>query len=168
MRRMAAGQLRLRVPIALGPPVALLCTAFVGSAPAWWLLIVVSILSLVFAAVPEGPVGTVAFVFVIAWWGISLRDGLHPEAIAAALALIASHVAAVLASYGPATLPPDPATVRLWLRRGALVSLVAPAVWGLAVLVRHQPEPPGIWVAGLVGAVLAALAASTAFSARAD
>ncbi|MBB6629067.1 hypothetical protein H5V45_17200 [Nocardioides sp. KIGAM211] len=165
---MAPGQWWLRAVIALGPPAALLCTSFVGAVPAWWLVILVVALSLVFAAVPEGPVGTVAFVVVIAWWGVSLRDGLHPQAIAAACALVAAHVAAVLASYGPALLQPDRPTVLLWVRRGCLVALVAPLVWALAALVRDQPEPPGIWVAGLVGALGAAVAASAARAAGAD
>ena len=65
----------------------------------------------------------------------------------------------MLAGYGPRDLPLDPATVRLWAVRGAVVFLAAPTVFAVAVLLRGQPEPVGIWVAGLVAALVATVAA---------
>ena len=164
--RLAAGQLPLRIVMFLGPLVALASTSFVGSPPAWWLVVVVGVASAAFAVAPDGLFGTVAFVLVLAWWGVSLRDGLHPEAILASLALVASHAAGVVASYGPRRTPVDRALTLLWTRRALTVGVSAPVVWSVAVLVRDQPEPPGIWVAGLFAAIVAALAASAAIAVR--
>ncbi len=49
-----------------------------------------------------------------------------------------------------------------WLRRGAVVAVVVPLVWLVAVMVDGQPEPPGIWVAGLGCAIVVCLVAATA------
>ena len=40
------------------------------------------------------------------------------------------------------------------------------AVWALAAGLRGQPEPPGIWVAGVAAAFTATLVATVAFAAR--
>jgi hypothetical protein len=65
----------------------------------------------------------------------------------------------VVAGYGPRDLPPDRATLRLWAVRGAVVFLAAPAVYLVATLLAGQPEPGGIWVAGLAAALVATVAA---------
>ena len=41
--------------------------------------------------------------------------------------------------------------------------VAAPVVWMLAVLLRDQPEPPGVWIAGMVAIVVAAIVAAVAF-----
>jgi hypothetical protein len=161
--RFGVGQLVLRVLVLGGPLVALLSTGLVGVVPAGWLIALVAALAVAFAAMPDSPFGTAVMAVVLAWWGISLRDGLHPQAILAAAGLVTAHVAAVLASYGPATMPLDRAVTRLWVVRGAAVLLAAPAVWVVAVLLRDQPEPPGIWVAGLAAACVATLVAAVSF-----
>ncbi|MCW2767137.1 MAG: hypothetical protein JWO11_3096 [Nocardioides sp.] len=160
------GQALLRVLVLAGPLLALYSTALIGSAPAGWLAALTAVLCLAFAAMPESAFGSAAMLLVLAWWGISLRDGLHPEALLAAAGLLMSHVAALLASYGPGDLPVDGAVARTWLRRALLVFLVAPVVWALSAVLRDQPEAPGIWLAGLVAAIAAALVASAAFAVR--
>ncbi|MCW2794131.1 MAG: hypothetical protein JWO76_3229 [Nocardioides sp.] len=162
-RGFAAGQLVLRLLVLLGPLVALLATGLVGVVPAGWLVALVAVLSVAFAAMPDSPFGTAVMLVVLAWWGISLRDGLHPEAVLAAAGLVTAHVAAVLASYGPGSMPLDRGVVRLWAARGAAVLLAAPTVWVVAALLRDQPEAPGIWVAGLAAACAATLVAAVAF-----
>jgi hypothetical protein len=161
--RLGAGQLVLRVFVLLGPLVALLATGLVGVVPAGWLIALVAALAVAFAAMPDSPFGTAVIVVVLAWWGISLRDGLHPEALVAAVGLVTAHVAAVLASYGPGSMPLDRAVVRLWAVRGAAVLLASPAVWAVATVLRDQPEAPGIWVAGLAAAFVATLVAAVSF-----
>lgn len=161
--RLGPGQLVLRALVLLGPLVALLSTGLVGVLPAGWLIALVAALSVAFAAMPDSPFGTAAMVVVLSWWGISLRDGLHPEALVAAAGLVTAHVAAVLASYGPGAMPLDRAVARLWAVRGAAVLLASPAVWALATLLRDQPEAPGIWVAGLAAACAATLVAAVSF-----
>lgn len=160
------GQLLLRILIFAGPLLALYATALVGPAPAGWLVALTTVLSLAFAAMPESPFGSAAMLLVLAWWGIAFRDGLHPEAVLAAGGLLMSHVAALLTSYGPGDMPVDGLVARTWLRRAVLVLLTAPVAWALAVALRDQPEPPGIWLAGLVAAISAALVASAAFAIR--
>ncbi|MCW2844992.1 MAG: hypothetical protein JWN22_2908 [Nocardioides sp.] len=161
--RPGAGQLVLRLLVLLGPLVALLATGLVGAVPADWLIALVAALAVAFAAMPDSPFGTAVMVVVLAWWGISLRDGLHPEAVIAAAGLVTAHVAAVLASYGPGSMPLDRAVVGLWAVRGAAVLLASPAVWAVATVLRDQPEPPGIWVAGLAAAFVATLVAAVSF-----
>jgi phosphatidylglycerophosphate synthase len=103
---------------------------------------------------------------VLAWWGISVDGGVPLAAVLAAGGLLTAHVAALVASYGPGDLPVDGDVARTWLGRALLVFLIAPVVWLLATVLRDQPEPPGIWLAGLVAAIAAALVASVAFAVR--
>lgn len=160
------GQWALRVTMVVGILVALVSTGWVGALPDWWLVLLVAGLALGFARVPESHAGAVAMAFVVVWWGVSLRDGLHPEALVAAAGLLVSHVAGLIAAYGPDELSVDPATVRRWLFRGLASFLLAPAVWLAAVLLRDRPEAPGVWVAGLAVALLATIVATMAFTAQ--
>jgi hypothetical protein len=153
------GQWALRVTVVAGLLVALLATGLLGVWPAWWLVVLVAGLAVAFSLLPEAPMGTVATGLVLAWWGFAFREGPHPQALLAAAGLLAAHLAAVLASYGPRDVPLDPATVRLWAVRGAVVFLAAPAVFAVATLLRGQPEPVGIWVAGLAAALAATVVA---------
>lgn len=152
-------QAALRITIVAGVMVALLATGLRGVWPAWWLVVLVAGLAVAFALLPEAPMGTVATGLVLAWWGFAFRGGPYPEALLAAAGLLAAHLAAVVAGYGPRDLPPDPATVRLWAVRGAVVFLASPAVYLVATLLQGQPEPPGIWVAGLAAALVTTVAA---------
>lgn len=164
MREWTPGQWGLRVTMVLGILVALLSTGLLGEWPAWWLVVAVGALSLGYALLPEGPMGTVAMGLVLAWWGVAFREGPDPQALVAAVALLASHLAGVVAGYGPDGLAVDRATVLLWVRRGLLVLPLAPLAWLVGTVVRDQPEPGGIWVVGISAAVLSALAASVALT----
>lgn len=152
-------QLVLRATIVTGVMVALLATGLRGVWPAWWFALLVGGLAVAYSLLPEAPMGTVATGLVLAWWGFAFRDGPHPQALLAAAGLLAAHVGAVLAAYGPRELPLDPRTVRRWVVRGALVFLAAPAVYAVARLLRGQPEPVGIWVAGLTAALVTTVVA---------
>jgi hypothetical protein len=153
------GQWALRATVVAGVLVALLATGLLGVWPAWWLVVLVAGLAVAFALLPEAPMGTVATGLVLVWWGVAFRDGPHLQALLATGGLLSAHVAAVLTGYGPRDLPPDPATVRLWVVRGAVVFLAAPAVLVVAILLRGRPEPVGIWVAGLAAALVTTVAA---------
>ena len=96
--------------------------------------------------------------------GAPTSAGCPPEALVAALGLLVAHIAAVVTAYGPPEMAVDTPTVRLWVTRGAAVFVAAPVVWMLAVLVRDQPEPPGVWIAAMVAVVVAAVLATVAFS----
>ena len=71
-------------------------------------------------------------------------------------------------SYGPPSLPLGTALLGRWLRRGAGVPSRHRCVWLVAVVVDGQPEPPGIWVAGLACAVVVCIVAATAVTMRED
>ncbi|NYD41006.1 hypothetical protein [Nocardioides panaciterrulae] len=158
------GQWALRLVAAVAPVLALLCTGPAGAWPRPWLVVLVLVLSLCYARVPESGVGTGALGAVLVWWGVAFRDGLHAWALPSVALLLAAHVAGLLASYGPDRLGVDPATVRRWVGRGAGAWLVAPAVFGAALVVRARSDLPGVWVAGLSVALVAMVVASLALA----
>lgn len=161
--RWSPGQWGLRLAAFLGVMVALWSTGLLGVWPAWWLVLLVAGAALGHAVAPEAAFGTVAMGLVIAWWGLGLRDGLHPQALVAAVGLLVSHLAGLVAAYGPDRLAVDRPTVLLWLRRGTVVYLFAPLAWVVATVVRDQPEPAGLWIAGTVAALVAVVPVAVVF-----
>ena len=162
---LSRSQLVLRALVFLGPVVAVLAAGPAGHWPAWWAVVGIVVLAAGFAALPESPIGAGVLLVVLAWWAGALDDGLHPAVLVAATALLVAHVAAVLAGYGPGEMPLDPALVRLWVRRGAVLLLGVPLVWGLALLLDGEPEQPGIWVIGVGAGLVATVAATVALTA---
>jgi hypothetical protein len=142
--------------------VALLATAPAGHAPPWWLVLVVTALAAATAAAPDSAIGAGTGLAVLGWWAISLRDGLPGELVVAAVALTVGHLSALLASYGPRSMPLDVPTLLLWARRGALVLLTIPGAWLLARAVEDEPEEPGLWVVALAVACLGTIGATVA------
>lgn len=163
MRRWTPGLWALRATMVAGIVLALVATSFAGAAPAPWLVLVVTGFALGFARFPESHAGMVAMSFVVVWWGVSLRDSLQPQILVAAAGLLVSHLAGVVAAYGPDDLPVDPRTLRRWVWRGGTAFLLAPVLWLAGLLVRDRPEPPGVWIAGLAVALLGTVALTTAF-----
>lgn len=162
---LSRSQLVLRALIVLGPVVAVLAAGPAGRWPSWWLVAATLGLAGGFAAFPESPFGAAVLLLVLAWWTAGLDDGLHPAVLVTAAAVVVTHLAAILASYGPPEMPVDPALVWLWVRRGALVLLGVPVVWGLALVLRGEPEQPGIWVVGVAAGLVATVAAAVALTA---
>ncbi|WP_028642589.1 hypothetical protein [Nocardioides sp. URHA0020] len=162
---LSRSQLVLRALIVLGPMIAVLAAGPAGHWPPWWVAAGMLALAGVFAAVPESPVGGGVMLAVLGWWAVALDDGLHPAVLVAAVALLVTHLASVLASYGPGEMPVERALVWLWVRRGAVVLLGVPLVWGLAVLLRDQPDQPGVWVVGLVAGLVTTVVAAVVLTA---
>jgi hypothetical protein len=158
-------RLVLRAVVLVGPVLALL-VARPADLPHGWFVALTVVLSLGFAAMPESPLGTGCLGLVVFWWALDTADGVRVEAIPAALLLLATHVAAVLLSYGPTSLPIGAALLTRWVRRGLGVAVAAPLVWLVAALVDDQPEPPGIWISGLACAVVVCIVAATAVTMR--
>ncbi|MEP9364286.1 hypothetical protein ABLE68_15065 [Nocardioides sp. CN2-186] len=156
---LSTSQIVLRALIIVGPVVAVLATGPAGHWPPWWMVAAVLALASGFAALPESPVGVVTFLVVLAWWLLALDDGLHTSVLVVAAALVVTHIAAQLASYGPAAMPVDAALTRVWVQRGIVVLLAVPVVWGLARLLRGDPDQPGIWVIGVAATLAATVAA---------
>jgi hypothetical protein len=163
---LSRSQLVLRVLILLGPVVAVLAAGPAGQWPPWWFAVPVLVLAGGFAALPDSPIGAGVMLAVILWWAAALDDGLHPAVLVAAAALLVTHVAAVLASYGPGEMPVDPALAWVWVRRGALLLVGVPLVWGLALALRGEPEQPGIWVVGVAAGLVVTVAAAVVLTAR--
>ncbi len=143
------GQWVARAAVAVLPVVALLCVRAAGAATPPWLVVVVALVSLYWAAVPESAAGAAVLAVVAVWWGLRLGADVDPFALPAAAALLIAHVAAVVASYGPATMRLDPAVVRLWVRRAATIYLPVPAVYLIAALAEGMSGSTGWWLAGL-------------------
>jgi hypothetical protein len=155
----------LRAVVFLGPVVALLATGPAGNWPGGWVVVLTVVLATGFATMPESGFGTLAMCVVVVWWGGGL-ERIAVEVLVAAFALLASHLAAVLLSYGPAQLPVDGRMLALWVRRGALVGLSVPALWLWATLIEDQPEPPGVWLAALVAGIVVCVVAAAAVTER--
>lgn len=164
-RRETPARLLLRAVLLLAPVLAVLC-ALPTVPPSTFFLGLVMLLAAGFAARPESPFGIVCLGTVTLWWALRTSGGDVPVGVVpAAGLLLAAHVAAVLLAYGPTGSPLGVPVVRRWLRRGLVVGVAAPAVWALARLVDGQPEPPGIWVAGLLSAIAVCVVAATAVAA---
>jgi hypothetical protein len=163
---MTRSQLVLRAIVFLGPVVAALATGPAGNWPPVWVAILVVLTAAAASAYPDAPYSTGAGLVAVAWWAIALDDTLPAWILLAGASLVAGHVAGVLASYGPATMPIDRATIVLWVRRGVLVLATVPAAWGLALLLRGEPEQPGIWLLGAAAAFAATVVATAALAVR--
>ncbi|MDI6911341.1 hypothetical protein [Nocardioides sp.] len=162
----ARSQIALRVLVLVGPVVAVLAAGPAGHAPPWWLVGVVAALAGASAWVPDSPFGVAPFLVVLGWWAAALGDASSAWVLVAAAGLVVAHVAGAVASYGPATMPVDVATVRLWAGRGLLVLLTAPVAWAVTRLLGDQPEQPGVWVLGVAAACLATVVATAALGTR--
>ena len=160
VRRWTLGQWVLRSLVVLASEVAVWLTATLGVHPRWFLVVLVGGLAVYAAVSPEAAGSTALLLVVVAWWGLALRDGIHPVAIAAAFALLLAHVCLVIAAHGPGSLPVSRGLVLLWLRRGLLVFVPVPLVYLVAAAVQDQPAPPGIWAAGVLAAVAAGVGTS--------
>ena len=167
LARETRARLLLRGVLLVAPVLAVLA-ARPEDVPNGWFLALTLVLSVGFAAMPESALGTMCLGVVVFWWMLAAADGVPVGAVPAALLLLAAHVASVLLSYGPSKLPVGAALLGRWLRRAAGVAVAAPLVWLVAVAVDGQPEPPGIWVSGLVCAVVVCIVAAIAVTVRED
>lgn len=160
-RALPLSQVAARLVVLLGPLVALLAAAPAGDPPAPWVWVLAVAASTAWAARPDSDVGVLALLLVVVWWALVPGDALHPSVLVAAVAVVAAHVAAVLADAAPAPTPLDPRVVRRWVGRGAVVLVPVPVLWTLARALEGQGAPPGLWPAALL-AVLLVLAALVA------
>lgn len=149
-RQWTAGQWALRAVVLLGPVVAVLARTGPLGAPPVWLVAMVLVLGGGWALLPESVLGAVTLLTVGFSWAAG-HDGTVPAAaLAAALAMLAAHLAALVVGYGPARLPVNPRVLRLWAVRGAGVFVGAPLVWVLARGVDELPGSGSAWLVGMV------------------
>jgi hypothetical protein len=158
-REWTRGQWLLRAVIVLGPLVAL-AARWPGDPPPVWLMLLALVLSAGWAVAPESVVGGVTLLLVAFSWVAGANGDLPSGAVLAAVAMLAAHLAALVASYGPDALPVSPSVVRLWVWRGLGVALVAPLVWLAALAVREVPGSGTVWLLGLVVALSVTIVAA--------
>ena len=155
------GSWGLRLLVALGPLVALLASGTGGAVPPAWMVVAVVGLGAGAGVLPESPLGAAVLLLVLARWALGPEQPGPPfAALVAAAALLVSHVAAVVVSYGPDRLPVDGPLVRRWVGRAGAALSVAAVAWVLARVVAGHPAPTGVWVAALVAVSVSALVAA--------
>jgi hypothetical protein len=160
-RDWSRGQWLLRSVVLLGPLVAMLAR-WPSNPPRLWQILVTAALAAGWAVAPESVVGAVALLLVAFSWVAGTKGDLPRGAVLAAVAMLAAHVAALVASYGPDALPVSANVVRLWLWRGLGVALVAPLVWLAARAVREVPGSGTVWLLGLAVALSVTVVAAAA------
>lgn len=158
IREWTRGQWALRATAATGPVVALLATAPAGAPPPAWLVVLVLGLALVHGRAPESPFGVGAMGAVVLWWAIALDGGVEAWSLLAVVGLLASHVAGIVAAYGPDRLGVDPATAWLWGRRALAVLVPSPLLLVAAGWAPGHGGARSMWVAGLAVVLLGSLA----------
>ncbi|WP_340537570.1 hypothetical protein [Nocardioides sp. GXZ039] len=164
--RWSRSQQALRALVAAGPVVAILAAWPAGDGPPVVIVVVVAALALAHASHPDSGFGLVVFVVVLAWWLKVPGSTLHPALLVAAGALLAAHLAAMLAATAPRDAAIDPALARRWIARGAGVLAVVLVMWVLARLLDGRTPPAGLWAAGLSAVLLATIGAAFAFPRR--
>jgi hypothetical protein len=160
-REWTRGQWLLRVVMLLGPLVALGARWPSDPSPVWLVLLTL-VLSAAWAMAPESVVGAVVLALVAFAWVAGSNGDLPGGAVLAAVAMLAAHLAAIVASYGPDALPVSASVVRLWLWRGLGVALVAPLVWSAALAVREVPGSDTVWLLGMAVALSVTIVAAAA------
>ena len=133
----------LRVTLFLMPCLALALA--LPEVPHWFVVGGVLVSSAVWARTPDHAVGVVPLVLVGGWW--AAHGVVDWRVLVVAVLLLAAHVAATLASYGPPTLAVDPRLARLWLARGALALVPVPVAWLAVRGLDPALAPSGLWLA---------------------
>ena len=116
-----------------------------GSRTAWYAL------TLVVLVLPGSPLGLVLVAALALAWLLQPAGAVRsPWVLLAAAGLVAVHVALHLASQGPAVMRPDPAQVRLWLRRAGALWCAAALLWLAARWLHGTTTPSAVFVLSLV------------------
>ena len=101
-----------------------------------------------------------------AWRQEEVREVVDWRLLVVAVLVLGAHVAAVLLSYGPGTLPVDARVVTLWLRRALLALVPVPFAWLAVRGIDPAQAPPWLWAA--TAALTAALMLLTAQLVRSE
>lgn len=156
----------LRAAVWLGVVAGLFAGVTEGYTPPVAVVVVVVLGSLASAFRPEHLSLTLTTGLVVVWWALQLRGGMPAVVLVVAAFLTAAHVAAVLLSYGPPTLPLDRGLGLLWLGRAAVAWLGALLVWAVGRSYTGHGTPELFWLGGLAAAVVAAVAAGASLAPR--
>ncbi|CUR60236.1 conserved membrane hypothetical protein [metagenome] len=157
LRQSSRSALACRILLVLLPLVAV---SAAWQRPGTPFLVLLLVLAGLWALLPESSAGIVVLLLVISWWAAAVRDPLGVRVLLAATALLAAHIAAVLASYGPARLPIDGRLASLWLLRGVAASAAALLAWAVATWLAGSGPQPALWSIALLGVAGAVVSAS--------
>jgi hypothetical protein len=133
LRRLARvaspGQWLARGTVVVAALGTVLAGGLAGGRIHWLLVVLVLVSAIVTALQPDSHAGGVTLFLLVMfwWWTVPSTDG--PMVLVAATCLVALHVAATLAAYGPSTLVIEPELVGLWMRRAGLLWGAAFAAW---------------------------------------
>lgn len=161
----------LRLVAAVTPVLALACSGGVGRWPAGWLVAVVTAAGVGFAVWPESGLGGAAQLVVLVWWGLGVGEdspAMSGWLLGAAAALLAGHLAALLAAYGPGRMPLARPVLRRWAPRAAGAYLVAVLVWTVGRAVTGVAAPELLGVLGLAATLAALVVAGVLFDRAGD
>jgi len=160
--KVAPGVWVLRAVTCAGILVGLLAGIPEGFVPSIPIVVVVALGGVLAGFRPDQLGASVTVGVVLVWWGVTLRHEVPVGCLAAAAGLVAAHVSCTLLAYGPPSMSVPGFLVRVWVMRGFLVWLTAPAIWLVARAYADRATPTSFWLAGLAaalaGAVVAALA----------
>lgn len=145
-------QLVLRFVLLLAPTAAVLAT---GTTSPWLVLIALALGVLAWQR-PDSLVGLAVLALVGSVWVAVDGKEVPATVLLSVAALLAFEVASVLAAYGPPELRLEPALVRLWLVRAAVLFLPACLLLLAGRLFLQAPGSTLLWIVG-VGAAVAAL-----------
>ena len=151
----------LRGVVGLGPAVAALCAVGAGAdfAAAVAAILVVG---LVGGRLPDSPAPTMAVAGAVVLWGVGGASATSVLLLPAAAALVLSHAAACLASYGPPGLPLPRVLLVRWAKRAGLLWLPALVAWVTVRLADRTGEVAGMWPLAAVLFVVAAIGTAIA------
>lgn len=167
VRRWSAAQWALRAVLLAGIAGALFAPGLDGHPPDRRLVAIGLVLTLAAVVESRGDATTVALCWVLVVWAVTDR-GVGVGALAGAAGLVAAHLAAALAAYGPDRMTCDRGLVLLWLRRGVVVLMPSAVVTGVGSVVSAPSGSLGVmlWVAAVVCVAALALAISIVRRAR--
>lgn len=152
----------LRAVVLVGTLAGLFGGVTEGLVPPVWVVVVVALGGVLSAFRPEHLAMSATLVVVLVWWALNLHAEVPVGCLVAAAGIVAAHVAGTLLGYGPPAMAVSGDLVRVWVVRGFLVWLAAPAIWLVALVYADRATPTSFWLAGLgaalVGAVVAAIA----------
>lgn len=137
----------LRLLVLLLPCLALALA--LPEVPHWAVVGSVVASAVAWARLPDHAVGVVPLALVGGWW--AAHGIVDWRVLVVAVLLLGAHVAATLASYGPATLPLDARLARLWALRALLALVPLPVTWLAVRGLDPDLAPSWLWLtAGLL------------------
>lgn len=162
LSRLSSQQRLLRLVVLLVPLLAVVVEVWAGATVQVWYAIVVGVLALGSALLPDSHIGLLVVVTVGGHWATSSAGVLGYGVLVLAVALLVFHVSALLASYGPPSVVLEADLVLAWLGRAALATAVAAIVWVVARVAGGLglPDHPLVFGGALLVLVAATLLAT--------